>query len=94
MRWSKVVCVVVALFVVLGTAGCVDDHKLLAQVHEYFPGATIYKSDPRVLWVQTQVDGISGKFAEKTLDTFLQKMESQAQQKTPPAAQNRAMATR
>lgn len=63
-------------------SGCVDDHKLLTQVHEYFPGAMLYKFDPHVLWIQTEVDGISRKFAEKTFDTFLIEMESQAQQQS------------
>ncbi len=71
-------------FLLLGLMpqGCVDDHSLLKQVNEYFPGATLHKFDPRVLWIQTQVDGISPKFAEKTFDTFLTEMDSKAQQKS------------
>lgn len=63
-------------------SGCVDDHELLRRVHEYFPGATLYKFDERVLWIQTQVDGVSGKFAEKTLMSFLQESENAATQKS------------
>ena len=62
--------------------GCVDDHAILTQIHEYFPGSTLYKFDKRVLWIQTQVDGVSGKFAEKTLNSFLQDAEGAAEQKS------------
>jgi hypothetical protein len=58
--------------------GCVDDHAVLTQMHEYFPSSTLYKFDKRVLWIQTQVDGISGKFAEETLETFLKRSEETA----------------
>ncbi len=74
---------VLLLLVVLAfTHGCIDDHKILAEVHDYFPGAVIYKFDSRVLWVQTQVDGITGKFAEETFDTFLNKIEARTQEKS------------
>jgi hypothetical protein len=72
------------LALLLGTmlSGCVDDHQLLAQVHEYFPGAGLYKFDKRVLWIQTDVDGVSPKFAEQTFLHFLEEADTAAQQKS------------
>jgi hypothetical protein len=70
------------LLLSLTLSGCVDDHALLVQVNEYFPGSTRWKFDNRVLWIQTQAGGISGKFAEKTFDTFLSEADSYAQQKS------------
>jgi hypothetical protein len=66
----------------VSVSGCVDDHAILTQIHEFFPGSTLYKFDKRVLWIQTQVDGVSGKFAEKTLNSFLQDAEGAAEQKS------------
>ena len=68
--------------VCLTFSGCVDDHQLLTQVHEYFPGAALYKFDKRVLWIQTEVDGISPKFAEQTFLHFLEEANSSALQKS------------
>ncbi len=62
--------------------GCVDDHQLLLSVHEYFPGAALYKFDKRVLWIQTEVDGISPKFAEKTFLNFLEEANKSTAQKS------------
>jgi hypothetical protein len=45
-------------------SSCIADKAVLTQIHEYFPGSTLFKFDKRVLWIQTQVDGVSGKFAE------------------------------
>ncbi len=72
----------VLLFFFLSISGCVDDHAVLTQIHEYFPGSTLYKFDKRVFWIQTQVDGVSGKFAEKTLDSFLQDADGAAEKKS------------
>jgi hypothetical protein len=63
-------------------SGCLDDHQLLSSVHEYFPAAALYKFDGRVLWIQTQVDGVSPKFAEKTFLNFLQEANTSAAQKS------------
>jgi hypothetical protein len=73
------------LLVVLLTStlsGYLDDHQLLTQVHEYFPGAALYKFDGRVLWIQTQVDGVSPKFAEQTFLHFLEEADTAAVQKS------------
>jgi hypothetical protein len=78
----------VVLFLSVSFPGCanshefVNDHELLMQVHEYFPNAVLYKFDKRVLWIQTQVDGVSGRFAEKTLESFLQESDSAAMQRS------------
>ena len=77
-RKSASLFVAVILFSIV-LSGCVDDHQLLSQVQDYFPGAELYKFDRRVIWIQTQVDGISPKFAEKTLQEFLQQADSTAQ---------------
>lgn len=74
--------VLAAAFLSLILCGCVDDHQLLAQMHEYFPGAALYKFDRRVLWIQTQVDGISPKFAEETFLHFLDESNKAALQKS------------
>jgi hypothetical protein len=63
-------------------SGCVDDHQLLSGVHEYFPGAALYKFDNRVLWIQTEVDGVSPKFAEKTFLNFLDEANKSTAQKS------------
>ena len=63
-------------------SGCVDDHQLLAQMHEYFPGAALYKFDKRVLWIQTEVDGVSPKFAEQTFLHFLDEADTAAVKKS------------
>src|SRR6516165_5124246 len=70
------------LFLCLFAKGCVDDRAVLSQTTEYFPGSVIYKFDPRVLWIQTEVDGVSGKFAEKTLENFLQDAEGTTEKKS------------
>ena len=71
------------LVLLTGTlSGCLDDHQLLAQVHEYFPGAALYKFDGRVLWIQTQVDGVSPKFAEQTFLHFLEEADTSTVQKS------------
>lgn len=80
-RKSTFLVAMVLLFCV-SLSGCVDDHTVLTQIHEYFPGSTLYKFDKRVLWIQTQVDGVSGKFAEKTLNSFLQDADGAAEQKS------------
>ncbi len=71
-----------ALVMTGGTRSCVDEHGLLTQVHEYFPGAQLFKFDNRVLWIQTEVDGVSPKFAEKTFLVFLQEANTAAAQKS------------
>ena len=63
-------------------SGCVDDHQLLSSVHEYFPGAALFKFDKRVLWIQTEVDGVSPKFAEKTFLNFLEEADKSTAQKS------------
>jgi hypothetical protein len=70
------------LFLCFFAKGCVDDRAVLTQTHEFFPGSTLYKFDNRVLWIQTEVDGVSGKFAEKTLETFLQDAEGTTEKKS------------
>ena len=79
-RYSTFLLVV--LLCSFALCGCVDDHAILTQVHEYFPGASIYKFDKRVLWIQTDVGGVSGKFAEKTLTSFLHDADGTAMQKS------------
>jgi hypothetical protein len=76
------IILLVALLTSVALSGCVDDHQLLAQVHEYFPGAALYKFDRRILWIQTQVDGISPKFAEETFLHFLEESDKAALQKS------------
>jgi hypothetical protein len=71
-----------ALLLAMTLSGCLDDHQLLAQMHEYFPGAALYKFDNRVLWIQTQVDGVSPKFGEQTFLHFLEEADSSTQQKS------------
>lgn len=73
---------IVIVLLTLAFSGCVDDHQLLAQVHEYFPGAQLYKFDNRVLWIQTQVDGVTPKFAEQTFLHFVQEADTSAMQKS------------
>jgi hypothetical protein len=63
-------------------SGCVDDHALLAQVHEYFPGASLYKFDKRVLWIQTEVDGITPKLGEQIFLRFLDEANSAARHRS------------
>lgn len=79
---KMVACGVALLLLGLTPRGCVNDHTLLKQVHEYFPRATLYKFDPRVLWIQTQVDGISGKFANETFQRFLEEAQRGALEKS------------
>jgi hypothetical protein len=70
------------LLVLLTVSGCVDDHQLLTQVHEYFPGAALYKFDKRVLWIQTQVEGVTPKFGEETFLHFLEEANNSTKQKS------------
>jgi hypothetical protein len=72
----------ILLLLCLSISGCVEDNAVLTQIHEYFPGSTLFKFDRRVLWIQTQVDGVSGKFAEKTIDSFLQDADGAAEKKS------------
>jgi hypothetical protein len=72
----------IALLLIVTLSGCVDDHQLLAQMHEYFPDAALYKFDNRVLWIQTQVDGVTPKFGEQTFLRFLEEADTLAQQKS------------
>jgi hypothetical protein len=65
---KRVFSLVAVLLFCMFVSSCVEDKAVLKQIHEYFPGSSLYKFDKRVLWIQTQVDGVSGKFAEKTLN--------------------------
>ena len=56
--------------------GCDDQKMVLPKVCEYFPGSVLYHFDKRVLWVQTQVDGISAKTATIIYEDFCQKFEN------------------
>jgi hypothetical protein len=68
-RWSRghhFIAATSALLLTLPLTACKDQSEaaaVLPQVCEYFPDSVIYKFDPRVLWIQTHVDGISGKTA-------------------------------
>src|SRR5215831_10689548 len=82
MRRKSALLIAPVLLLSLVLCSCVEDKAVLTQIHEYFPGSTLYKFDKRVLWIQTQVDGVSGRFAEKTLDSFLQDADGAAEKKS------------
>jgi hypothetical protein len=57
----------VLLLLCFSLTGCKDQSEasaILPTAYQSFPGTEIYKADKRILWVQTQVDGISSSVAD------------------------------
>jgi hypothetical protein len=55
------------IFLGLSLSGCNDveeANNILPQFNNYFPNTTLYDVDKRILWIQTQIDGISASAAE------------------------------
>jgi hypothetical protein len=70
--------ILVMLLVSVCLYGCKDKEEareVLPKVCPHFPDSVIYKFDKRVLWIQTNVDGISGETAE---DIFQQACQQAA----------------
>lgn len=66
MTIGKSVQLIFALLLVDTLSSCKDQQEaaaVLPEICQYFPDSSIYKFDKRVLWIQTRVDGISGKVA-------------------------------
>ena len=65
-----------SLVLCLSTTACKDQSEaaaVLPTVCQYFPNSMIYKFDKRVLWIQTNVDGISSATAMEIFSDACQK---------------------
>jgi hypothetical protein len=66
MILRKSACLLFTALLIGVLSGCKDKEEgemVLPTINQYFPDSSIYKFDKRVLWIQTHVDGISGKVA-------------------------------
>jgi hypothetical protein len=73
LRALMLLCIILTI---AGLCGCKDQSEasvILPQVCKEFPDSVIYKFDPRVLWIQTHVDGISPELAEMLYEGACQK---------------------
>lgn len=63
-----------ALFAVLSLVpfiqGCDLEKDAVPQVQQYFPNAVKLSFDKRVFWIQTNVSGVSPKFAGEAFEKF------------------------
>lgn len=83
MRAKREIFFLLAFMLTWSLAGCgLDDQAVLKSTRDYFPAVTLWKFQPQVLWVQTQVDGVTAAFAEKTFDHFLEEANQEALQRS------------
>jgi hypothetical protein len=63
MKKNKLFAILSVIVLGFSLSGCnieMEASQVLPKMNEYFPGTVLYKFDKRVLWIQTEVDGISG----------------------------------
>lgn len=70
LKNRKYVPAIVLLSIALLLAGCAEQ-EILNSFRKYFPAAALWKFDPRVLCVQTDVTNISQDFAQEVFKNFL-----------------------
>jgi len=87
MTTKKSIGLILMVLMVSTLAGCDDQKMVLPKVCEYFPDSALYQFDKRVIWIQTRVDGISGKTAAAIFEQFCQQAEQMGKLRVALAAE-------